>query len=60
MPIMKIAIVGQGYVGLPLALQFARAGVEVMGLDIDPAKIKALNAGRSYIKHIPPPPSRRP
>lgn len=49
---MKIAIVGQGYVGLPLSLQFARSGVTVLGLDIDPKKIEALNAGRSYIKHI--------
>src|SRR5512142_3365258 len=49
---MKIAIVGLGYVGLPLSLQFARSGVSVVGLDIDPAKIKALNSGRSYIKHI--------
>jgi UDP-N-acetyl-D-glucosamine dehydrogenase len=50
---MKIAVVGLGYVGLPLLLQFARAGVVVIGLDIDPPKIEALNAGRSYIKHIP-------
>jgi len=49
---MKIAIVGLGYVGLPLSLQFARSGVEVVGLDIDPEKIKALNSGKSYIKHI--------
>lgn len=49
---MKIAIVGLGYVGLPLSLQFARSGVEVLGLDIDPAKVEALNQGRSYIKHI--------
>jgi UDP-N-acetyl-D-glucosamine dehydrogenase len=49
---MKIAIVGLGYVGLPLALQFARSGVNVLGLDIDPEKIKAINSGRSYIKHI--------
>jgi UDP-N-acetyl-D-glucosamine dehydrogenase len=49
---MKIAIVGQGYVGLPLALQFARSGVTVVGLDIDSAKVEAINAGRSYIKHI--------
>lgn len=49
---MKIAIVGLGYVGLPLALQFTRSGVEVLGLDIDPAKVDALNQGRSYIKHI--------
>ena len=49
-----IAIVGLGYVGLPLSLQFARAGCRVLGLDIDPAKIEAVNAGRSYIKHIDP------
>ncbi|MFZ2641103.1 MAG: nucleotide sugar dehydrogenase [Verrucomicrobiia bacterium] len=49
---MNIAIVGQGYVGLPLAIQFARSGVSVLGLDIDPAKVEALNLGRSYIKHI--------
>jgi UDP-N-acetyl-D-glucosamine dehydrogenase len=49
---MKIAIVGLGYVGLPLSLQFARSGVSVLGLDVDPAKIENLNAGRSYIKHI--------
>ena len=49
---MKIAIVGLGYVGLPLSLQFARSGVEVLGLDIDPAKVESINQGRSYIKHI--------
>jgi UDP-N-acetyl-D-glucosamine dehydrogenase len=49
---MKIAIVGLGYVGLPLSLQFARSGVNVLGLDVDPVKIEALNQGRSYIKHI--------
>ncbi len=50
--IMKIAIVGLGYVGLPLALQFGRSGVPVLGLDVDKAKVDALNAGKSYIKHI--------
>jgi UDP-N-acetyl-D-glucosamine dehydrogenase len=48
-----IAIVGLGYVGLPLSLQFARSGVNVIGLDIDRSKVDALNQGRSYIKHIP-------
>jgi UDP-N-acetyl-D-glucosamine dehydrogenase len=51
---MKIAVIGLGYVGLPLSLQFARAGVEVLGLDIDAAKVTALNEGRSYIRHIEP------
>jgi UDP-N-acetyl-D-glucosamine dehydrogenase len=49
---MKIAIVGLGYVGLPLSLQFTRSGVSVLGLDIDPAKVASLNQGKSYIKHI--------
>ena len=51
---MKTAVIGLGYVGLPLSLQFARSGVAVLGLDIDSAKVDALNQGRSYIKHIPP------
>lgn len=50
---MEIAVIGLGYVGLPLSLQFARSGVSVLGLDIDPTKVDALNQGRSYIKHIP-------
>ncbi|HXJ55582.1 MAG TPA: nucleotide sugar dehydrogenase [Verrucomicrobiae bacterium] len=51
---MNIAIVGLGYVGLPLSLQFAKSGVRVLGLDIDQAKVEAINQGRSYIKHIEP------
>jgi UDP-N-acetyl-D-glucosamine dehydrogenase len=51
-PMSHIAIVGLGYVGLPLALQFARSGAKVLGLDIDPKKTDALLAGRSYIKHV--------
>ncbi|NOT01116.1 MAG: nucleotide sugar dehydrogenase [Phycisphaerales bacterium] len=42
-----------GYVGLPLARTFCRAGFRVLGLDVDPQKVAKLNAGRSYIKHIP-------
>ncbi|MBM3881200.1 MAG: nucleotide sugar dehydrogenase [Verrucomicrobia bacterium] len=49
---MTIAIVGLGYVGLPLALQFARSSVQVLGLDVDRAKVERLNAGQSYIQHI--------
>lgn len=48
----KAAIVGLGYVGLPLSLQFARSGVTVLGLDIDQIKVGSLNKGQSYIKHI--------
>lgn len=47
-----IAIVGLGYAGLPLSLQFTRSGVQVLGLDVDSDEVDALNQGRSYIKHI--------
>ena len=49
---MKIAIVGLGYVGLPLAMQFARSCVNVLGIDVDRQKVELLNNGHSYIKHI--------
>ena len=49
---MKIAVVGLGYVGLPLSLQFARSCVSVLGLDVDAEKVHLLNNGQSYIKHI--------
>jgi UDP-N-acetyl-D-glucosamine dehydrogenase len=47
-----IGIVGMGYVGIPLALAAWTAGFRVVGFDIDPDKVAALNAGKSYIKHI--------
>lgn len=50
--IMNIAVIGLGYVGLPLSIQFARSGCRVTGLDVDPAKVEALNRGESYIRHI--------
>ncbi len=50
---MQIGIIGLGYVGLPLAVAFAEAGHGVVGLDVDPAKVEALNGGRSYIEDIP-------
>ncbi len=50
---MKVGIVGLGYVGLPLAVGFAEAGNEVVGLDADARKVVALNGGRSYIEDIP-------
>ncbi|MFZ9669639.1 MAG: nucleotide sugar dehydrogenase [Solirubrobacterales bacterium] len=49
----KVGIVGLGYVGLPLAAAFAEAGVEVVGLDSDPAKVEALNRGESYVEDVP-------
>ncbi|MBE2179866.1 MAG: nucleotide sugar dehydrogenase [Chthoniobacterales bacterium] len=48
-----IAIIGLGYVGLPLLLAYARKGFTSIGIDIDSAKPAALLDGRSYIKHIP-------
>ncbi len=48
-----IGVIGLGYVGLPLALLFSRAGSRVLGFDVDAAKVTALNAGESYILHIP-------
>ncbi len=48
-----VGIMGMGYVGLPLVRTFANAGFRCLGFDIDPAKVRMLNAGKSYIKHIP-------
>ena len=50
---IRIGIIGCGYVGLPLALRFADTGHRVTGFDTDPVKVENLNAGRSYIQHIP-------
>jgi UDP-N-acetyl-D-glucosamine dehydrogenase len=50
---MRIGIIGLGYVGLPLAVAFAEVGNEVVGLDVDAAKVEALNAGRSYVEDVP-------
>jgi UDP-N-acetyl-D-glucosamine dehydrogenase len=48
-----VAVVGMGYVGLPLAVEFAEAGVRVVGIDIDQSKVDRLNARESYIPDIP-------
>ncbi|HBM16492.1 MAG TPA: nucleotide sugar dehydrogenase [Lentisphaeria bacterium] len=47
-----IGVLGLGYVGLPLLIEFSKAGFRVVGFDIDPEKGRILNEGRSYIKHI--------
>jgi UDP-N-acetyl-D-glucosamine dehydrogenase len=49
---LSIGVIGLGYVGLPLSLTFLRKGIRVIGFDLDPKKVEALHAGRSYIKHI--------
>lgn len=48
-----IGIVGLGYVGLPLMLRYIEVGYKVLGIDIDQAKVDALNKGETYIEHIP-------
>lgn len=50
---LKVAIVGLGYVGLPLLLRCAEAGLQVIGIDTDQRKITRLEQGQSYIRHIP-------
>lgn len=46
-------IVGLGYVGLPLAVEFARAGLPVLGFDVTQSKVEMLNRGESYIQDVP-------
>jgi UDP-N-acetyl-D-glucosamine dehydrogenase len=48
-----IGVIGLGYVGLPLVREFTRAGVRVLGFDVDESKVESLKAGKSYIEHIP-------
>ncbi|MBV6478507.1 MAG: UDP-N-acetyl-D-glucosamine 6-dehydrogenase [Ignavibacteria bacterium] len=49
-----VGIIGLGYVGLPLALEFANKGIKVIGFDLDESKVKKINSEKqSYIKHIP-------
>jgi len=48
----RIGIIGLGYVGLPLAVEFAKAGFDVTGFDVDDAKNAEINAGRSYIPDV--------
>ena len=47
-----VGVIGLGYVGLPLAVEFGKAGFKVVGVDVDARKIDALNAGRSYIADV--------
>jgi UDP-N-acetyl-D-glucosamine dehydrogenase len=49
----RIGIIGLGYVGLPLAVEFAKAGFEVTGFDVDVAKVDSINKGHSYIGDVP-------
>ncbi len=49
---MRVGIVGLGYVGLPLAVAFANAGVEVLGVDVDRRRVEAITAGRSHVEDV--------
>ena len=53
MDFRNIGIIGLGYVGLPLAVAFAEAGRQVIGLDTDPEKVDSLNRSVSYIEDVP-------
>src|SRR5580704_8189309 len=50
---LRVGVIGCGYVGLPLGLRFAETGHHVTGFDVDQKKVDQLNAGQSYIQHIP-------
>ncbi|MDD5019902.1 MAG: nucleotide sugar dehydrogenase [Candidatus Omnitrophica bacterium] len=50
---IRSAVIGLGYVGLPLAVEFAKSGVEVVGIDLDKSKVDAINRKRSYIQDVP-------
>ncbi|MBI2819734.1 MAG: nucleotide sugar dehydrogenase, partial [Acidobacteria bacterium] len=50
----RVGILGLGYVGLPLAVEFARSGFQVIGIDVDPERVDKLQAGESYIDDVPP------
>jgi UDP-N-acetyl-D-glucosamine dehydrogenase len=49
----KVGVIGLGYVGLPLAIEFARAGFAVTGIDTNETKIGLLGAGKSYVQDVP-------
>jgi len=49
----RFGVVGLGYVGLPLAVEFAKAGLKVTGFDVDPGKVEKLTEGVSYIEDVP-------
>ncbi len=49
----RVGVLGLGYVGLPLAVEFAKAGFDVVGIDVQQSKVNQFNAGQSYIKDVP-------
>jgi UDP-N-acetyl-D-glucosamine dehydrogenase len=53
-PEQKVAVLGQGYVGLPLAMRAVEVGYKVVGFDVEPGRVKRLAAGESYVEDVPP------
>lgn len=53
MSVDKLVVIGQGYVGLPLAVRAVEAGFDVVGLDLDSTRVKRLSAGESFVEDIP-------
>ena len=51
---VQVGVIGMGYVGLPLAVEIANAGIQVVGIDLDRSKVERINAGTSYIPDVPP------
>ena len=49
----RVGVIGLGYVGCPLAVEFARAGFAVTGIDVQEAKVAGINCGRSHIQDVP-------
>lgn len=49
----RVGVIGLGYVGLPLAVEFAKAGFRTTGIDLDAGRVRKLKTGRSYITDIP-------
>ncbi len=49
----KLGVIGLGYVGLPLAVEMAKAGLKVYGIDVDPRKVRSINRGISYVQDVP-------
>lgn len=50
--VIRVCVIGMGYVGVPLAVEFAKAGLDVLGIDVSAEKVATLNAGRSYILDV--------
>ena len=53
MPAQDVLVIGLGYVGLPLAVEFAQVGFQVTGIDLDPSKVQNVQRGHSHVEDIP-------